>query len=37
MNDSGSDIGFDGKWIRKHRIIRMLSNSSHGDCDHQSD
>ena len=37
INDLGSVIGFDGKWIKKHRIIIMLSDSSHTDCDHWSD
>ena len=37
MNDSGLVIEFDGKWIRKHSTIEILSDSSYTDCDHQSD
>ena len=36
-NDSESVIGFDEKWIKKHRIIRMLSDSSHTDYNHWLD
>ena len=36
-NNSGSVIGFDEKWIKKHRIIMMLSDGSHTDCDHWLD
>ena len=36
-NDSESVIEFDEKWIKKHRTIMMLSDSSHTDCDYQSD
>ena len=37
MNDLGLVIGFDREWIERHRIIEMLSDSSHTDCDYQSD
>ena len=30
-------IGFDEKWIKKHRTIRMLSDGSYTNCDHWSD
>ena len=37
MNDLESVIGFDEKWIREHKTIRMPSDGSHTDCDHWSD
>ena len=33
-NDLGLVIGFDEKWIKEHRTIRMLSDGSHTDYDH---